>query len=107
MESVKGNLVENDGNYGLVEIFLVTSKILSDEKMSALVHCSYNDTMNILLPHCFPQRRELINQFPHSKHGVDGAFASKEHLVLDSLSPIEKTKEEITASLFSRPYALE
>ena len=45
-----------------------------------------------------PRRRELVKQFPHSKRGVDGAFASKEHLVSDSLSPIEKTKEEITTS---------
>ena len=45
-----------------------------------------------------PRRRELVKQFPHSEHGADGAFASKDHLVSDSLSPIEKTKEEITAS---------
>ena len=46
-----------------------------------------------------PKSRELvIKQFPLFEHGSDGAFASKEHLVLDSLSPTEKTKEEITAS---------
>lgn len=98
LESVKGTSVENDGNCGLVERLPVASKILSDEKTSALVHCSYNDAMNILLPNCLPQRRELVNQFPHSEHGADGAFASKEHLVSGSLSPTEKTKEEITAS---------
>ena len=97
-ESVKGTSVENDGNCGLVERLPVASKILSDEKTSALVHCYYNDTMNIFLPNCFPQRRELVNQFPQFEDGVDGAFASKEHLVLDSLYPTEKTKEEITAS---------
>ena len=106
MESVKGTSVENDGNCGLVQRFHVTSKILSNEKMLALVHCSYNDTMNILLPNYFSQRRELVNQFPHTEHDVDGAFSSKEHIFSNSLSPIEKTKEEITASLFSRPYAL-
>ena len=45
-----------------------------------------------------PRRRELVKQFPHSEHGADGAFASNEHMVLDSLSPTKKTKEEITAS---------
>ena len=100
MESVKGTSRENDGNCGLVEILPVTSKILLDEKSLALVHCSYNDTMNIFLPNCLHQRRELVNQFPHSKDGANGAFSSKEHLVSDSLFPIEKTKEEITASYF-------
>ena len=81
LESVKGTSLENDGNCGLVERLPVTAKILSNEKMPALVHCSYNDTMNIFLPNYFPQRRELVNQFPHFEHGVDGAFSSKEHLV--------------------------
>ena len=54
--------------------------------------------MNIFLPNYFPQRRELVNQFPHFEHGANGSFSSKEHLVSDSLSPTEKTKEEITAS---------
>ena len=44
-----------------------------------------------------PQRRELVKQFPHSEHGADDAFASKEHLVSNSLSPTKKTNEEITA----------
>ena len=48
LESVKGTSVENDGNCGLVEIFPVTSKKISDEKTSALVHCSYNDTYLIV-----------------------------------------------------------
>lgn len=98
LDSVKGTSAENDGNCGLVQRLPVTSEILSDEKRSALIHCSYHDTMNISLPNRLPQRRELVDQSPHSELGTDGALASKEHLVSDSISPTEKTKAEISAS---------
>lgn len=98
LDSVKGTSVENDGNCGVLRRLPVIPEILSDEKRSALVQCSYHDNMNIVLPKRLPQRRELVNQFSDSELGVNAALASKEHLVSDSLSPTEKRKEEDTAS---------
>lgn len=98
LDSVKGTSVENDGNCGLLQTLTVSSGVLSDNKRSALVQCSNLDNMNISLPKQLPQRRDLVNQFPYSELGADGALASKEHLVSDSLSPTEKPKGEDTAS---------
>lgn len=98
LDSVKGTSVENDGNCGILQRLPVSPGILSDNKRSALVQCSNLDNMNILLPKRLPQRRELVNQCPDSELGADGALASKEHRVSDSLSPTEKPKGEDTAS---------